>query len=299
MGKYIVCVITSILIGSGLIFADIEHKVARGETIESIAEKYGISKDELLEVNKDAISLFYIGQILIIPGVQMEEEQDDLINTINRNVTISPMERGLAVDAKRYFENKEWGKAAKTYSKLIKDYPKSVYYYNRALSHFNDNKNRQAANDFETALSMDDCTPSMLENGPELLAEARRRHSEWMDSQLNTVGNIFLGAVTVGLTAWATVESAKLESTTGAYMTADASSSSSDYESSSDYDREDVTPTTKKKQKCGFCGGKGSVVKYVANFGINPGEWCDECGKKVTSGHYHETCTHCHGTGER
>ena len=63
---------------------------------------------------------------------------------------------------------------------------------------------------------------------------------------------------------------------------------------SSQYQASETTPT---KKKCGFCGGKGSTIEYTANFGIDTRPWCDKCGKHVTSGHYHKTCTHCKGTG--
>lgn len=113
MGKYIVWLIIAVTIGSGVVSADIEHKVARGETIESIAEKYGITTEKLLEVNKDAADLFYIGQRLTIPIVETSDDQSEFSQTNNMTGMISPMERGLAEDAKRHFENKEWGKLSR------------------------------------------------------------------------------------------------------------------------------------------------------------------------------------------
>ncbi len=213
MGKYIVCLITSIIIGIGVTFADIQHTVGRGETIESIAEKYGITTERLLEVNKDASTLFYIGQRLKIPIAQKNEHDENAHSNINaHHRMISAVEQGLSEDAKRYFENKNWEKAVKTYSKLIKKYPRAIYYYNRGLSHMNNNKNRQAANDFKKALSMDDCTSSILKNSPRLLAEAEKRHSEWKNRQANLIGGIVLGVAAAGVTTWAVIESSKIES---------------------------------------------------------------------------------------
>ncbi|MDE6022726.1 MAG: LysM peptidoglycan-binding domain-containing protein [Muribaculaceae bacterium] len=299
MWKKIIVTIASIMIGSVGALADIVHTVSRGETIESIAEKYRITTEKLLEVNVDASSLFYIGQKLQIPIEQKDD--DNLLEFSQAKIQynmISTAEQGLADDAKRHFENKEWGKAVKTYSKLIKSYPKSLYYYNRGLSHFNNNKNRQAANDFKKALSMEDCTPNMLKNGPALLAEAQKRHKEWKDRQLNMIGSAILSVAAVGLSTWAAVESTKAESSNKQYQNTESSSSSYESNTSSANDKsENITPNSKKKQKCGFCGGKGTIIDYTASFD-NPDKWCDECGKKVVSGHYHRTCTHCHGTGE-
>lgn len=302
MGKYLICLMGTIMMGMATAFADIEHTVARGESLESIAEKYGITTDKLLDINEDAKTLFYIGQKLTIPTIETNGDDTSENSHVMGSLkgTISPIERNLAEDAKRHFEYKEWGKAVKTYNKLVKEYPKSIYFYNRALSHFNNNKYRQAANDFEKALSMDDCTSSMREKGPKLLAEAQKRHREWKERQLNAIGSAILGVAAVGLSTWAAVESSKAESANKEYMNSGASSYSSSDNSANTYsnDRKDDTPKTKKKEKCGFCGGKGSTIKYTASF-ANPDKWCDECGKTVVSGHYHMTCTHCNGTGER
>ena len=64
-----------------------------------------------------------------------------------------------------------------------------------------------------------------------------------------------------------------------------------------DYD--DLTPEpTPTKKTCGRCGGKGTIIEYAANFGINTNPWCEKCGKNVTSGHYHQTCPQCKGNGK-
>lgn len=43
------------------------HVVERGETIESIAKKYGITKDALVAVNPDAAQFVYVGMELTVP----------------------------------------------------------------------------------------------------------------------------------------------------------------------------------------------------------------------------------------
>jgi tetratricopeptide (TPR) repeat protein len=64
-----------------------------------------------------------------------------------------------------------------------------------------------------------------------------------------------------------------------------------------DYD--DLTPEpTPTKKTCGRCGGKGTIIEYAANLGINTNPWCEKCGKNVTSGHYHQTCPQCKGNGK-
>lgn len=45
-----------------------KHIVQRGETLATIAEKYGVSKDELAKLNPDAAQFVYVGMELNIPG---------------------------------------------------------------------------------------------------------------------------------------------------------------------------------------------------------------------------------------
>ena len=301
MGKYIICLLISAILGIGSGFADIEHTVARGESIESIAEKYGITPEQVLEANKDASTLFYIGQKLKIPNARVNSENTSVYShTNNQNSLISSMERGLVDDAKRHFEHKEWGKAVKTYSKLIKDYPKSIYYYNRALSYFNNNKNRQAANDFEKALSMEDCTSSIRKNGSKLLAEAQRRHREWKNKQANLIGGAILGVAAMGLTTWAAIESSKIESSNKEYYSQEEnySSSSSSYNASSDNNNEESSSigstytSGSSQRRCVFCNGTGKVRKSISTptFGLpQTKKKCEDCGEYYypSSGHAH------------
>ena len=64
-------------------------------------------------------------------------------------------------------------------------------------------------------------------------------------------------------------------------------------------DNDDLTPEpTPTKKTCGRCGGKGTIIEYAANLGINTNPWCEKCGKNVTSGHYHQTCPQCKGNGK-
>lgn len=84
---------------------------------------------------------------------------------------------------------------------------------------------------------------------------------------------------------------------TSVYMEMQNSSTTNDHTTATnDYNELSPEPTPTKKT-CGRCGGKGSTIEYVANFGINTNPWCEKCGKNVTSGHYHQTCPQCKGTG--
>lgn len=47
--------------------ASIIHNVARGETLESIAQSYGVTKEQIIEANPDAAQFIYVGMELTIP----------------------------------------------------------------------------------------------------------------------------------------------------------------------------------------------------------------------------------------
>ena len=58
-----------------------------------------------------------------------------------------------------------------------------------------------------------------------------------------------------------------------------------------------TSTSTVSSRRCGLCGGTGTTVESVPTFGIVEKEYCSTCGKMVYSGHYHQTCKLCHGTG--
>lgn len=72
-----------------------KHIVERGETLASIAEKYGISQDELARLNPDAAQFVYVGMELMLP----ESTQQATPNADNATVSVEPAEvaKGNAV----------------------------------------------------------------------------------------------------------------------------------------------------------------------------------------------------------
>lgn len=51
------------------------HTVTRGETIESVAKKYGVSVDAIKQANPNMGSMFYVGMKIIIPEVLAQTEK--------------------------------------------------------------------------------------------------------------------------------------------------------------------------------------------------------------------------------
>jgi len=44
-----------------------KHIVERGETLETIAQKYGVTKDDIVKLNPDAAQFVYVGMELVVP----------------------------------------------------------------------------------------------------------------------------------------------------------------------------------------------------------------------------------------
>jgi len=49
-------------------------------------------------------------------------------------------------------------------------------------------------------------------------------------------------------------------------------------------------------ERCSRCSGSGKVVESGTSY-TSGLEWCSECKQNVTSGHYHNICPRCNGTG--
>lgn len=78
------------------------HTVQRGESIESIAQKYGISVNDLISANPDAKDYFFIGMKLSIP------EKSVKINTIAKEKTsISPEPSTDELEETKHHNNTE------------------------------------------------------------------------------------------------------------------------------------------------------------------------------------------------
>jgi len=69
-----------------------KHIVERGETLETIAQKYGVTKDDIVKLNPDAAQFVYVGMELTVPmkAARQESETNDIVANNERyynNVT--------------------------------------------------------------------------------------------------------------------------------------------------------------------------------------------------------------------
>lgn len=64
-----------------------KHIVERGETLASIAGKYGVSQEEITRLNPDASQFVYVGMELTIPGKTEAATVNNDENTVNQELT--------------------------------------------------------------------------------------------------------------------------------------------------------------------------------------------------------------------
>jgi len=63
-----VVLILLVVSGTMSVMADTTHVVNRGETLQSIAQKYGVAVDQIIAANPQASQFIYVGMELTIPG---------------------------------------------------------------------------------------------------------------------------------------------------------------------------------------------------------------------------------------
>ncbi len=282
---------------------DHKHTLQRGETLEFVAQMYGVSVDAIKEANPH-LKGFYTGIVCVIPDTphthiaDSEPLVDLTVNTSNSYVD------ELRAKAEEYSSHKRYKRAAKTYSAILKIDHSMEDVYNRGLNYYNAGKWKHAITDLSTVSSSDDCAAWMKTHSKRVLTDARKKREE----QLEARGELWSGIAMLGLTAAAATATAVAaheaqKSSLSGTTSYSASGSSSYSSSSSDDDRSTSSASSASSsssgQKCGVCGGKGYTIEYASTFGLNDEKYCSECGKNVPAGHYHQTCTYCGGDGVR
>lgn len=279
------------------------HEIERGETLEDIISRYNLSENELKQYNPD-LDLFYTGMTINIP-VKAAVALTYSTTGKDANPGTRQDERILdyiseTVKADDILSGGDYKKANKAYTGIIKKYSDisrcTDAYYGRALSAYNRGKWKAAIKDFETVLSDKEFNGSERRQCDRLLAKARQQREE----QLERRGEMWAGLVQAGLATATSVMAAKEASKNKNNLSSSSASGGSTSSSGEDYDSDEGSTSmsiSSSGTKCGVCQGTGSIVKYVANYGIDNRPYCEECGKNVTSGHYHQTCSYCHGKG--
>lgn len=238
--------------------------VGRGETFDLIAKRYGMTIEELKQMNPSAID-GVVGMKLKV-NQKKAEEQVAVISTAEKKQSPSkahtkegksskktkkgtPPKGSMAffdkmmemeIDALTYREKQNYSKAAKVYTDLIKMEPRADFYCERGRCYMLDKKYKAAIKDLEQGLRMGDLTEKELSDYNYLLTVSKDRRQKQIESRNATwagIGAALAVGVAVAGTAYAASQSSSQPSyTSSAYTpsTYTSSNATSQFSSRSD-----------------------------------------------------------------
>lgn len=94
------------------------HTIERGETLESIAQKYHVSVDAIKKANPDAANMFYVGMKIDIPKSNGTEvlQQIDYNTNVNQSDYKAPAISKASIDAPKFETELFAGASFNTYT---------------------------------------------------------------------------------------------------------------------------------------------------------------------------------------
>lgn len=229
--KKIIALIFITVITVKALSQQIQHIVLRGETPQSIAEKYNTSVDALIEENPLLATFFYVGMYLQVPQKETFNDNKTGKRVAKKNAS---HQEGSSIDSvaivqaqldellerikitDQYWDEGNEAFAEENYSKAHKKYSKALsiggddpdLFYNRALCSLKKNKYNHALEDFRKCLSNDpdDELKEKAESMMELASKLKDERSERR-------GQLITGAVlVVAGTALAVAEANAMQS---------------------------------------------------------------------------------------
>ena len=275
----------------------ITHVVQRGETIEDIAQNYGVTTDDLKTSNPD-MDLFYTGLVLCVPPKKIVESSDG--DSYSSSLVMPSesrlqayLEEGKVAD--RLFEAHEYKKAQKKYKQIISEYgndlPCSAALYRNALCSYHREKWKSAIEDLLAVINNENCSNKVRNHCRELLEKAQSYRSQQLENRANLWGSLFATAAVVGTSVALASSRSETYSSGGGNSGVSSSGvgstsiSSSSSVSSSTSTSSSSCPSLKVARgkyycantgRCGMCGGDGLMDAGFGN-GANSRK-CTLCG---------------------
>lgn len=188
-----------------------QYEIQRGEALDDIVKRYGITEDELKRLNPD-ITIFYTGLTINVPilTTSTTPSTSDSADTSTTNTTSSNKKSynyyaSEIKSADYLLKRGDYKKAGKSYTEIIKRYSYlskcGDAYYGRALASYNRSKWKAAIKDFEAAINDKELNSSSRDHCKELLAKARRHREE----QLERRGEMWASIIQTGINTAANV----------------------------------------------------------------------------------------------
>ena len=193
-----------IFLSSLILAQERNHIVLRGETVSSIAKKYGVSESELRQLNK-VKSECYLGQTLKIPSTLsvVQPQNKGSVSSPTDVASSAPaygkvaspataekpvMEKvdktakfdnyALLQEAISYYNDRNYLKAVKLLNKSIKVNPTGLAYYYRGCSYYKQNNYKAAKGDLYVAQMYNDLDNYQKQEAGRLYSDANKKINE-------------------------------------------------------------------------------------------------------------------------
>lgn len=168
---------------------NLSHIVQRGETLETLADKYRLTTEMLKTVNLD-MDTFYTGLEIVVPVdkkylcLRSEEDGEMILEDMAGYFTEYQ-------EASRIFDLGDYKKANNLFESTIRNHGKYLpceeAYFGKAMCAYHRKKWSTAVEGFEQVISIDHCPKELKEQSRKLMAEAE----EQRDARAERTASIF------------------------------------------------------------------------------------------------------------
>lgn len=179
---------------------NLKHIVQRGETIESLADKYRLTTDILKTVNL-GMDTFYTGLEVFIPVdkkylcLRSEDDSEIILEDIAGYFSEYQ-------EASRIFNSGNYKKADKLFESTIRNHGKYLpceeAYFGKAMCDYNRNKWSSAIDGFTQVISIKECPEELKEQSRGLMANAEEQREARSQRTANFLSGLFQAAAEVG-----------------------------------------------------------------------------------------------------
>lgn len=179
---------------------NLKHIVQRGETIESLADKYRLSTDILKTVNL-GMETFYTGLEVHIPVdkkylfLRSEDDSEIILEDIAGYFSEYK-------EASRIFNSGNYKKADRLFESTIRNHGKYLpceeAYFGKAMCDYNRRKWSSAIDGFNKVISIEECPKELKEQSRGLMANAEEQREARSQRTANFLSGLFQAAAEVG-----------------------------------------------------------------------------------------------------
>lgn len=192
--------------------------IQRGEDIETVAAKYGITADELRKYNPE-FDAFFSGMEIKVPRATtfgniaygIQPHVGNANTSATKPMAASPY-GNILVEAQKEQADGDYKKAAKLYSKIIESNQGSTdwnIYLARGYCQYQRGKYKSAIKDLESALNDGQCLGSDRDMVSDFLEYAQAKREEQLSRRGELWGSIIGTTALIGANAYAASQSAK------------------------------------------------------------------------------------------